>query len=120
MFKADIVGEAEIEAAWGRVVAEIRVGAVRGAGLGAKEGAEEARRKHVFRNRTGELEKSISHITIGWVNGTTYVAKIVAGKKYASWVEDGTRPHLIVGNPWLVFEWKGVLVRFRYVNHPGT
>lgn len=120
MFTAEIEGEAEIEALWARAVNEVRVGIVRGVGLGAKEGAAEAREKHRFQNRSGDLERSIQHIVIGWTSDTMYVAKIEAKMPYASYVEEGTKPHRIEGNPFLAFIWKGEQVFFRYVNHPGS
>jgi hypothetical protein len=119
---AKVEGEEELRKTWDRVVAEIRVGVSRGVGLAAKEGAAEARARHTFKNRTGDLERSIRHVVVGW-QGDTYVARVVAGDRkvdYASYVEEGTPPHLIPGNPFLTFEWKGETVHFRYVNHPGT
>lgn len=116
----EVEGLEEVERAWERAVAEIRVGVIRGVGLGAKEGAEEARRVHQWQSRTGNLERSIGHIVLGWTSEGTYVAQIFAKAKYASYLEEGTQPHLIAGDPFLAFEWKGEKVFFRYVNHPGT
>lgn len=115
----EIEGIPELEATWARVVTEIRVGVTRGVGLGARDGAAEARTKHSFKNRTGDLERSIQHVVVGWV-GEWYFAKIVAAAPHASFVEYDTKPHLIAGSPFLTFEWQGELVHFRYVNHPGT
>lgn len=39
---------------------------------------------------------------------------------YAYWMETGTQPHMIYGNPTLSFEWNGERVFFRAVSHPGT
>lgn len=113
------IDEAEFEAAWGRVVSEIRVGAVRGAGLAAKEAADHARRNHEWKNRTGDTERGIGHETVGWI-GDTYEARFFSRARHSSYLEEGTPPHLIPGNPFLAFEWRGERVFFRYVNHPGT
>ena len=127
MFTATVEGASALEQTWRRVASTVRMGAMRGAGLGAEEGASEARRRHTFRNRTGALERSIRGRSIGWV-GDTFKAEILADARsttkgrarYASFVENGTAAHLIVGNPFLTFMWKGALVHLRYVNHPGT
>lgn len=69
----------------------------------------------LFRDRTGELRGSIKESVDG------HTGKVSRGRKaYMSFVANGTRPHLIAGNPFLSFEWKGQRVFFRYVNHPGT
>lgn len=127
MFTATVEGASQLATTWGRVTSVIRTGASRGAGLGATQGAAEARSRHTFRNRTGALERSIQGRAIGWV-GDTYKAEIVADARsttkgrarYASFVDQGTKAHLIVGNPFLTFMWKGALMHVRYVNHPGT
>lgn len=80
--------------------------------------AEHARATPLFKNRTGALRASIKRIDV-----SDWKQKVVAGGKpapYGLFVHNGTRPHLIVGNPTLTFVWKGVRVHFRYVNHPGT
>jgi hypothetical protein len=48
--------------------------------------------------------------------------ELVADRPYAKFVEAGTLPHAIVGRSgnFLRFEWRGEMVMFRYVNHPGT
>lgn len=122
MITAEVEGEADLERAWGRVVAEVRTGVVRGVGNGAKDGAAEARQRHAFKNKTGKLEKSIHHVVIGWTSDTKYEAKIIAKEQYASFVEGGTESHMIAGRRGgsLTFEWKGELVHFRYIMHPGT
>ena len=40
--------------------------------------------------------------------------------EYASYTDEGTPPHPIVGNPLLAFVWHGQLVIVHSVNHPGT
>ena len=53
---------------------------------------------------------------LGWI------MRIGAAKKYAYFVHQGTKPHLIQGNPLLAFNWKkiGRFMILRSVNHPGT
>lgn len=44
------------------------------------------------------------------------------GQPYAKFVTNGTRPHVINGNPDLAFQWisRGVFVIAPQVHHPGT
>lgn len=120
MFTVTVEGEEEVKAAFERAYNEIRVGAVRGVGYGVRDGANEIRTKHKFRNRTGELERSVQGVVLGWRGDSEYVGVIRASAKHAGFVEYDTPPHLIPGNPFLAFEWKGEQVFFRYVNHRGT
>lgn len=46
--------------------------------------------------------------------------EVAADAPYAAFVHDGTRPHVIEGNPLLVFQVGGTTVFARKVNHPGT
>lgn len=39
---------------------------------------------------------------------------------HASFTDEGTEPHPIIGNPLLAFRWHGQLVIVHSVNHPGT
>jgi len=39
---------------------------------------------------------------------------------YGLFVDEDTKPHKIVGNPVLVFPWRGKIFIRRSVNHPGT
>lgn len=48
------------------------------------------------------------------------VLTITASAPHSSYIESGTRPHVIRGNPVLVFDWKGQTRFFTFVNHPGT
>lgn len=86
---------------------------------GTKAGAHYAKTHHSFTNRTHNLEKSIHAETPVPIRGGAEGA-IVAEAKYASHVEEGTKPHTIFGRPFLHFVWKGVPVFFRWVYHPGT
>ncbi len=72
----------------------------------------------LFKDRTGALRASIRVEE----RGPWHYRLLAGGRpaRYGVFVHDGTAPHMIVGNPTLTFVWKGVLVHFRYVNHPGT
>lgn len=121
MFSVTIEGEQELTQAWLRVRAAVRHGMRVGVESGCKEGAALARDSHKFKNRTGELEASIFGQLTG--NGDNEQrGEIVAKAKYASFVEEGTRPHVIRGRNggMLVFQWQGRTIRVRSVNHPGT
>lgn len=132
---------------WNHVRAAIRVGVRKAVSQGVTEGAEEARTRHVFKNRTGDLERSIvgrltatrtsvgasdgSNSRVGqWksinieggVDGAQF-GEIKASMPYASFVENGTRPHLIEpkNGRWLAWEQpQGDWHFARRVNHPGT
>lgn len=122
MFTAVLENEVELGTRWVNVRAAIRAGMRRGVALGVKEGAEEARARHVFKNQTGELEKSIK----GQVTGnspTSHTGEIVATKAYASFVENGTRPHEIRPKNGKLLHWEapqGDHHFARVVHHPGT
>lgn len=60
--------------------------------------------------KTGELKKSINWNENGiWSTAEHY--------KY---VDEGTKPHKITGNPFLAFQINGANIVVRSVNHPGT
>ena len=40
--------------------------------------------------------------------------------KYFKYVDEGTRPHIITGNPFLAFQINGATIITRSVKHPGT
>jgi hypothetical protein len=79
-----------------------------------------------FKDRTHQLRSTISAQNIGMV-GQYFTVEVKAPKKYASFVEKGTRPHDIPkparppGKP-LVFYWErmGVDVVTFGVHHPGS
>ena len=73
----------------------------------------ERRAKELVPIDTGALRSSIS--TSG--GGLDY--SITASTDYAKYIEDGTRPHVITGNPYLV--WDGQIDGpVKSVNHPGN
>jgi hypothetical protein len=121
MFDVTIEGESELVGAWVNVRSAVRGGMRRGVDLGCREGAAEARSRHAFKNRTGKLEKSIRGGLTG-SSETEQTGEIVASEEHASFVENGTPAHEIRARnaPYLVFEWKGRIVRTKSVNHPGT
>lgn len=70
--------------------------------------------------RPGTLRDSIVKRVMSDSQGF-YVA-VIATDEIALWHHEGTRPHVINGNPFLVFYWPkvGKVVYLRRVNHPGT
>ncbi len=90
---------------------------------GAKAGAEYARNNHAWQNRTGNLQDSIRAVT-GIPTERGGKAMFEAGAKYASFLEEGTRPHVIrpKNKKALAFYWENEGIDFvgPYVNHPGT
>ena len=61
---------------------------------------------------TGELRRSI--VTEG--SGLDY--EIGTNLEYSEYIEDGTSPHIINGNPYLY--WEGASHPVKSVNHPGN
>ncbi len=71
--------------------------------------------------RTGNLRRSIGHTVT--VEGKKLKLNVFATAKYASFMHDGTRPHLITPKNKggvLVFQAKGRTVFAAYAKHPGT
>lgn len=124
MFTIELEGVAELEQAWGSATNLIRDGVSKGVAKGVKEGAQEARSKHTFQNRTGELEKSIEGVALGWRDGMLRCEGVIrATAKHASFVDEGTKPHVIVVRRarWLSWEESQGDRHFAVrVNHPGT
>lgn len=124
MFTVDIEGETELASAWSSACNLIRQGVSRGVMYGVKEGAAEARQKHTFKNRSGDLERSIEGTPFGWADGgNTYQGEIRAKESWASFVEYATKPHVIVIRKanWLHWEEPQGDHHFaKRVQHPGT
>ena len=98
---------------------EVSNSARRSVDEGTKAGVSYAKANHRYTDRTGKLTgEAFASVETSSPGGAYGFMKWPA--EYATFVENGTRPHLIVGNPWLSFVWKGVRVFFRRVNHPGT
>lgn len=64
--------------------------------------------------KTGNLRDSIRKSVSG-IQG-----KVETTSGYGLFVDEDTRPHKIVGNPLLVFPWRGKIFIRHSVNHPGT
>lgn len=84
------------------------------------EGHLEAINTRRYQDQTGRLTGSIKAV-IDVIAPGAASGWIVARQYYASFVDAGTRPHRIEGNPFLTFKARdGSWVTVRAVNHPGT
>ena len=82
--------------------------------LGRATAVVEQELRNAAPERTGALKSSImSHV------GSNY-AEVTVGVPYAVFVDQGSAPHIIQGEPLLVFEKDGRSVFARKVNHPGN
>jgi hypothetical protein len=108
--------EQEYEQAVNRFEARVR----KGLQTALDEGVREAINTRQYKDQTGLLTSRIR----GWVEISTPGAAsgwFGAFTNYASFVESGTRPHEIHGNPFLTFKARdGTWVTTRMVRHPGT
>ena len=87
-------------------------------------GATQARLSAAFQDRSGKLRASIRGV-IKVAQTNRVRGELQAGvsprARYASFVEEGTSPHTIEGNPLLTFKLPdGTWVSTRKVQHPGT
>ena len=82
----------------------------------AEAAATYAKLSRLYKSHTYGLRSSI-HTKVG-----TGQAIVSANARYASWVENGTRPHVIVPRrkTWLRFEQAGQIRFAKSVQHPGT
>lgn len=120
MFTATIEGASELATRWVNVTAAVRGGMRRGVSLGVTEGAAEARAFHRFKNRTGNLERSIQGRLVGSRSGASTRRGNIGGSfrplqgtdlsgaqdatwgvieakaVYASWVEEGTKGGAVI------------------------
>lgn len=95
IFRCWLQGTGELERAWADVTRTVERGVQDGVRRGVIEGADEARARHVYQDRTGALTRSIrSGIETTAPGGA--VGFIEATQPYASFVEKGTRPHVIL------------------------
>jgi hypothetical protein len=108
--------EEEYDRALVRLSNAVRRGVARAVDEGAREGMNTRR----YQDQTGLLTSMIK----GWVEISTpggAEGMLGAFTEYASYVDAGTAPHKIRGNPWLVFKTSdGRWVRVHEVDHPGT
>lgn len=131
MFDATLEGEADVVRQWGQAYGALKNSMRYAVSKGTKEGAREARTKHTFKNRTGELEKSIDGFVIGWTESGLKITGIIrAAAKHAGFVEYATPQHYIPSDTrfmppgkWLV--WTGGKYGpgphfAKSVLHPGT
>jgi hypothetical protein len=86
-----------------------------------EEGADEARKVHRYVDRSGDLTRSID----GHLESFDHLGAVgilQAKAKYASFVENGTKPHRIVVRRKKALHWEdgGVHYFAKSVNHPGT
>lgn len=85
-----------------------------------EEGERQAKTRHRYEDQTGLLTSRIKGYVEISVPGAAQ-GILGAFTDYASFVEGGTRPHEIHGNPFLTFKAKdGTWVTTRMVHHPGT
>lgn len=81
----------------------------------------EARAKKNLTNnksvKTGHLRRSITHkfAYSSLIEGTVHTSNL----KYAKWVEDGTRPHIIRPKKGKALYWQGASRPVKFVRHPG-
>lgn len=73
----------------------------------------------------GENERGGPHLvdtleTTITSEGEQWAGEIAFTADHASFVDEGTSPHVIEGNPLLAFEWEGQTVIVHSVQHPGT
>lgn len=112
----------DLERAWAESLRVLSDGIRTGVSNGVTEGAQEARTVHRYKDRTGALTAS----TVGRVEVSTpgaAVGIIEATKPYASFVEEGTRPHEIRARRAPLLRWvdaDGGHHAAKKVNHPGT
>jgi hypothetical protein len=67
---------------------------------------------------TGALSQSGTVDTQGTADGAVSTLKFT--EEYAGFLDEGTGPHEIAGNPLLAFEWGGQTVIVHSVQHPGS
>lgn len=85
------------------------------------EGAQEARDTHQYKDRSGDLTASIGSKLLASGHDVA-LGEMTAKAPYASHVEGGTEPHVILpkNGQFLKFVVNGRTVFARKVNHPGT
>lgn len=110
----------QAEATYERAVTRFDERVRRGLQTALDEGVREGINTRHYKDQTGLLTSRIK----GFVEiSTPGAAQGVLGAftDYASFVDAGTRPHEIHGNPFLTFKAKdGTWVTTRMVRHPGT
>jgi hypothetical protein len=118
----EVTVEAEILEEWLLVQPEIAQGLKRAVQVACEAGAQEAKTVHRYKDRSGNLTRSISGRVTGFDHlGATGILEATA--KYASFVENGTKPHRIEARKAKALRWEGSDGEVHFakgVNHPGT
>lgn len=85
-----------------------------------KIGADHPRQHATFKHRTHKLEKSTRYKVVRTRGG--HVVRLLNGRRYAPFIEFGTRPHVIQARRAraLRFVAGGQVLFRKSVNHPGT
>jgi hypothetical protein len=108
VFDVTLDGPDDLGRAWRSVLSVLSDGIAQGVAQGIAEGTDEARTRHTYKDRTGGLTQSIGSelltVTRGGAEGLIY-----ARRPYASFVEEGTAPHVI--RPKKGYRFKGPLRR---------
>ena len=109
----------DLEEEWDRGLIKLSDAARRAVARAVVEEPIEAINTRHYKDRTALL----TSMTKGWVEISVpggAIGEIGAYTYYASYVNDGTRPHEIWGNPLLTFKIGGRWVSTPMVNHHGT
>lgn len=124
MFTVEIEGLGSVTRDWNEALGALADGCTKGVERGVTEGAEQARASHPYHDRSGDLTRSIQgrlERSAARVAGGEASGVIVAGKRYASFVEGGTEPHDIEAKG-KALRWEGADGEHfaRRVHHPGS
>ena len=136
------VDTSDLERHWTQALGELSKGLGVAVKAAVEEGAEEARTKHQYKDQTGALTKSIKGVMQG-AGSESAQGYIAATDNKASWIENGTAPHVIlpksglhgplpkgqshrgegdIGTTRVALRWKGPDGRTHFakiVRHPG-
>lgn len=125
MFTAELDGLDELKEDIRAAELTMGRGVTRAVQMACEEGASEARERHAYKSRTGNLEsKTTGYLT---VSGPDFAkGEIVADTDYASYVDEGTAPHIIRPPKGGLLAWENPDAQgdWHYsrkpVRHPGT
>lgn len=114
------IDTAELRQRWARAMSVLESGLPRAVNTAVRGGAQHAINVHPYRDRSGDLTSSIRGELVMATKGEA-VGEIRATAKYASFVENGTRPHVIEARRARFLRWESADgVHFAVsVNHPG-
>lgn len=84
-----------------------------------RAGEREALSRRTWKNQSGDAERKTKGVMLVEARGGA-LGELKCDVKYASYLDAGTPPHDIIGNPYLHFMWKGIPMTLRRVRHPGT